>query len=66
MTGRPVFSQLHIVVRDMDAANRFYRTLGLDTSSTAGEWPPGTSARHIADDYPSRNQVEREASGGHA
>src|SRR5258708_14766976 len=51
MTGRPVFSQLNIVVRDMDAAIRFYRLLGLDTSSTAGEWPAGSGARHGADDY---------------
>ncbi len=54
MTGRPVFSQLNIVVRDMDAAIRFYRLLGLDTSSTAGEWPAG------------KKPVEREASGGHS
>jgi predicted lactoylglutathione lyase len=47
MTSRPVFSQLNIVVRDMDAAIRFYRMLGLDTSSTAGEWPPGSGARHV-------------------
>src|SRR5258708_5701837 len=51
MTGRPVFSQLNIVVRDMDAAIRFYRLLGLDTSSTAGEWAPGRGGRHVADDY---------------
>ncbi len=47
MTDGPVFSQLNIVVRDMDAAIRFYRMLGLDISSTAGEWPPGSGARHV-------------------
>jgi catechol 2,3-dioxygenase-like lactoylglutathione lyase family enzyme len=47
MTSRPVFNQLNIVVRDMDAAIRFYRMLGLDTSSTAGDWPPGSGARHV-------------------
>jgi hypothetical protein len=36
MTSRPVFSQLNIVVRDMDAAIGFYRMLGLDISPTAG------------------------------
>jgi catechol 2,3-dioxygenase-like lactoylglutathione lyase family enzyme len=47
MTSRPVFSQLNIVVRDMDAAVRFYRMLGLDISSTVGDWPPGSGARHV-------------------
>jgi catechol 2,3-dioxygenase-like lactoylglutathione lyase family enzyme len=47
MTSRPAFSQLNIVVRDMDAAVRFYRMLGLDISSTVGDWPPGSGARHV-------------------
>jgi catechol 2,3-dioxygenase-like lactoylglutathione lyase family enzyme len=47
MIGRPVFSQLNIVVRDMDAAIGFYRMLGLDISSPVGDWPPGSGARHV-------------------
>jgi catechol 2,3-dioxygenase-like lactoylglutathione lyase family enzyme len=47
MTDRPVFNQLNLVVRDMDAAVRFYRMLGLDISSTAGDWPSGSGARHV-------------------
>jgi catechol 2,3-dioxygenase-like lactoylglutathione lyase family enzyme len=47
MTSRPVFSQINIVVRDMNAAVRFYRMLGLDISSTVGDWPPGSGARHV-------------------
>ena len=47
MTDRPVFNQLNIVVRDMDAAVRFYCQLGLDISLTAGDWPPGSGARHV-------------------
>lgn len=47
MTDPPVFSQLNIVVRDMDAAVRFYRVLGLEISSAVEEWPSGSGARHV-------------------
>ena len=44
---RPVFDQVNLVVRDMDAALAFYTRLGLDVPEGAGpEWPPGSGARH--------------------
>jgi|Tabmets5t2r1_1033131.scaffolds.fasta_scaffold11252_2 uncharacterized glyoxalase superfamily protein PhnB len=43
----PTFQQLNLVVRDMDAALAFYGTLGLPIrSGDAGDWPPGSGARH--------------------
>ena len=43
----PDFDQVNLVVRDMDAALRFYAQLGLDVPAGAGpEWPPGSGARH--------------------
>jgi catechol 2,3-dioxygenase-like lactoylglutathione lyase family enzyme len=42
----PAFQQLNLVVRDMDAALAFYRTLGLPIRGDAGDWPPGSGARH--------------------
>ena len=35
---RPVLDQVNLVVRDMDAAVAFYRTLGLDIPDTTPEW----------------------------
>jgi uncharacterized glyoxalase superfamily protein PhnB len=43
----PTFQQLNLVVRDMDAVLAFYRTLGLSIrGGDAGDWPPGSGARH--------------------
>jgi uncharacterized glyoxalase superfamily protein PhnB len=41
----PVFDQVNLVVRDMDAALAFYARLGLDVGGGA-EWPRGSGARH--------------------
>jgi catechol 2,3-dioxygenase-like lactoylglutathione lyase family enzyme len=37
---RPVFDQVNIVARDMDAAVAFYRRLGLDIPDRAPAWDP--------------------------
>jgi uncharacterized glyoxalase superfamily protein PhnB len=43
----PRFQQLNLVVRDMDAALAFYRTLGLTIGGDdMGDWPPGSGGRH--------------------
>lgn len=39
------FSQVNVVVADMDATVAFYRLVGLDVPD-APEWPPGSGARH--------------------
>jgi hypothetical protein len=44
---RPTFNQLNFIARDWEAMSAFYRLLGLDLGA-AGEWPPGSSARHAA------------------
>jgi catechol 2,3-dioxygenase-like lactoylglutathione lyase family enzyme len=47
MSGEPVFDQVNLVVRDMDATLVFYARLGLDVPDGAGpEWPSGSGARH--------------------
>jgi catechol 2,3-dioxygenase-like lactoylglutathione lyase family enzyme len=43
----PRFQQLNLVVRDMDAAQAFYRMLGLPIRGEAGDWPPGSGGRHV-------------------
>jgi len=45
---RPRFTQLNLVVDDMDAAVAFYQTLGMAVRFDGGEWPPGSGARHVA------------------
>jgi catechol 2,3-dioxygenase-like lactoylglutathione lyase family enzyme len=42
----PTHQQLNLVVRDMDAAQAFYRTLGLPIRGDTADWPPGSGARH--------------------
>ena len=44
--ARPVFDQLNLIVRDMDATLAFYRRLGLEIRAGPGDWPPGSGARH--------------------
>lgn len=44
---RPVFAQVNVVVRDMDATLAFYRRLGLEIPDDFGEWPAGSGARHV-------------------
>ncbi|MGH8777226.1 MAG: VOC family protein [Jiangellaceae bacterium] len=39
------FSQINVVVADMDATIAFYRSLGLDVPD-APEWPAGSGRRH--------------------
>jgi uncharacterized glyoxalase superfamily protein PhnB len=49
---RPVFDQINLVVRDMDAAVAFYRVLGVDIPDTAPEWQPHhRSARTQPSDF---------------
>jgi catechol 2,3-dioxygenase-like lactoylglutathione lyase family enzyme len=56
---RPVFDQVNLVVRDMDAALRFYAQLGLDVpAGTGGEWPPGSGARHADVTMPGGMRLE--------
>ena len=44
---RPVFDQVNLVVRDIDATVAFYRRLGLPVSDSGGDWPEGSGARHV-------------------
>ena len=54
----PEFRQLNLVVRDIDAALAFYRTLGLPIRGDAGDWPPGSGARHAGVESEDRPTVE--------
>ncbi len=47
MTSRAQFTQLNLVVSDMDASTAFYRLLGADVDLSTDEWPPGSGARHV-------------------
>jgi catechol 2,3-dioxygenase-like lactoylglutathione lyase family enzyme len=42
------FDQVNLVVEDVDAAVAFYRALGMAVRFDSGEWPQGSSARHVA------------------
>ncbi len=42
----PVFDQVNLVVRDMDATLAFYRKLGLNVPD-GQDWPPGSGAQHV-------------------
>jgi catechol 2,3-dioxygenase-like lactoylglutathione lyase family enzyme len=53
----PVFDQINLVVKDMDASLAFYRRLGL-TISEPPVWPPGTGARHAEVAMPSGVRLE--------
>jgi catechol 2,3-dioxygenase-like lactoylglutathione lyase family enzyme len=58
MSGQqPVFDQVNLVVADMDASLAFYRQLGL-TIPDAGEWPPGSGARHADATMPNGVHLE--------
>lgn len=46
MTTNPVFDQVNLIVEDLDRALEFYRQLGLPVPAHAGDWPPGSGARH--------------------
>jgi catechol 2,3-dioxygenase-like lactoylglutathione lyase family enzyme len=46
MTEEPLFSQVNLVVADMEKALEFYRRLGVDMRSGPGDWPPGSGGRH--------------------
>lgn len=56
--ARPVFDQVNIVVRDMDATLAFYRRLGLDIPDGPGEWPAGSGARHTEATMPNDVRLE--------
>ncbi|MGZ4753531.1 MAG: VOC family protein [Acidimicrobiia bacterium] len=47
MAGEATFTQLNLVVSDMDAAVAFYRLLGVDVGLSTDDWPPGSGARHV-------------------
>ena len=40
MTDRPVFNQINLVVRDMEAMVAFYERLGVEFRRTLREWEP--------------------------
>lgn len=47
MPSVTAFNQVNLIVGDMDAAVAFYRLLGIDLGPAAGDWPPGSGARHV-------------------
>jgi uncharacterized glyoxalase superfamily protein PhnB len=47
MSEAPGFSQVNLVVGDMDATVAFYRLVGVDLDPSSDSWPPGTGARHV-------------------
>lgn len=56
---QPVFSQMNLVVTDMDATLAFYRALGLEFADHTGrEWPAGSGARHAEVTMPSGMHLE--------
>ncbi len=57
MADQPVFVQVNVVVRDMDATLAFYRKLGLVVPD-GHEWPPGSGAQHIEVAFPSGVRLE--------
>jgi len=58
VTG-PVFDQVNLVVRDMDAALAFYARLGLEVGDGGGaDWPPGSGARHANVTMPNGTRLE--------
>jgi catechol 2,3-dioxygenase-like lactoylglutathione lyase family enzyme len=55
----PVFDQVNLLVRDMDATLAFYTRLGLEVGAGAGpEWPPGSGARHADLTMPNGTHLE--------
>jgi catechol 2,3-dioxygenase-like lactoylglutathione lyase family enzyme len=55
--SEPVFDQVNLVARDMDATLAFYRRLGL-TIPDAPVWPPGSGARHTEVEMPNGLRLE--------
>lgn len=53
----PVFDQVNLIVKDMNATLAFYRRLGL-TIPEPLVWPPGTGARHAEVAMPNGVRVE--------
>jgi len=58
MADQPVFDQVNLVVRDMDATLAFYRKLGLDVPDSGFDWPPGSGAQHVDVTFPSGTRLE--------
>ncbi len=58
MTNIAVFSQVNLIVSDMDASVAFYRLLGLEINAPAGDWPPGSGARHSGAQSTANAQVD--------
>jgi uncharacterized glyoxalase superfamily protein PhnB len=55
----PVFDQVNLVVRDMDAALAFYARLGIQVGDGGGgDWPPGSGARHADVTMPNGVRLE--------
>lgn len=46
MTDRPAFTQVNLVVGDVEASAAFYRLAGLDIDAGPGDWPAGTGGQH--------------------
>ena len=55
--SKPVFDQVNVVVRDMDAMVAFYRRLGLSIADPV-EWPPGSGALHVGAEGPDGARLE--------
>jgi predicted lactoylglutathione lyase len=55
--AQPVFDQVNLVVKDMEAALAFYRRLGLVIEALP-ELPPGSGARHAEATMPSGMRFE--------
>lgn len=56
--AKPVFDQVNVVVRDMDATLAFYRAVGLDAPEHGEEWPPGSGAQHVNVKFPNGVRLE--------
>jgi catechol 2,3-dioxygenase-like lactoylglutathione lyase family enzyme len=58
----PVFTQVNLIVRDMDASIAFYRALGLEVDD-APPWPAGGTGRHTEISVPGGLDLELDNAG---
>jgi catechol 2,3-dioxygenase-like lactoylglutathione lyase family enzyme len=57
-TMPPQCDQINLVAADMETTLAFYRRLGLSIPDGAGDWPPGSGARHVDVAMPSGFRLE--------